>query len=355
MPEVLNICLVGCGRISKRHSELLGNNLIRNASLAGVCDLEISKAREIGEKFKVPYFDDMHKMMSATRPDVVVILTESGNHAANTIDLAIYKAHIVVEKPMALSLKDADKMIEVCKENNINLYVIKQNRFNLPILKLKEALNTGRFGKLVLGTVRVRWCRDQSYYDQAQWRGTWSQDGGVLTNQAIHHVDMLLWMMGSVEMAFGMGATQLANIEAEDTGIANLKFSNGALGIIEATTATRPKDIEGSISIIGESGFVEVGGFAMNQIKHWQFSKPLESDKDIFEKYSVNPPSVYGFGHKEYYDHVVSSILKNEKNFINGESGRESLELVSAIYESIETGLPVEINNLSGKIKLGTL
>ena len=353
MEKNLRICLLGCGRIAKRHSELLGNNLIENASLAAVCDIDITLAKNIGDKFNIPFYTDHHQMMTEIKPDVVVILTSSGLHSKHTIELASYKAHIIVEKPMALSLDDADEMIRVCKKNNVNLYVVKQNRFNLPIIKLKGAIEQGRFGKLVLGTVRVRWCRDQSYYDQACWRGTWAQDGGVLTNQAIHHVDMLLWMMGEVELVFGLGATQLVDIEAEDTGIANLRFKNGALGVIEATTATRPKDIEGSISIMGEFGYVEVGGFAMNQIKHWEFSNKLQNDEDILKKYSVNPPNVYGYGHKVFYDSVVSSIIKNKSDSIDGYSGRKSLELVSAIYESIESKKPVYLNKLTRKIKLG--
>ena len=285
--------------------------------------------------------------------DAVVVLTESGNHAKHVIDLAKYKKNILVEKPMALCLEDAQEMIEECDRAGIKLFVVKQNRFNVPIIKLREALVEKRFGKLVMGTVRVRWCRNQDYYDQAPWRGTWSMDGGVLANQASHHIDMLLWMMGEVDKVFAMGETQLANIEAEDTAIANLKFSNGALGVIEATTATRPKDQEGSISILGEKGMVEIGGFAMNEIKTWQFVEKLPVDDDICEKYSVNPPNVYGFGHKEYYDHVVKSILNQGENLIDGLSGKKSLELICGIYKSIETGMPVDMKYNSSSIRLG--
>lgn len=198
----------------------------------------------------MPYFTDMHQMMQSENLDVVVVLTESGNRK-NVVDLAPYGKHIVVEKPMALTLDDADAMIQACDKTGAKLFVVKQNRFNVPVVKLREALEQGRFGKLVLGTVRVRWCRPQDYYDQAPWRGTWAMDGGVLTNQASHHVDMLEWMMGDVESVFARGATALAHIEAEDTTVVTLKFRNGALGVIEATTATRPKDLEGSISVLG--------------------------------------------------------------------------------------------------------
>ena len=223
----------------------------------------------------------------------------------------------------------------------------------MPILKLKEALLDGRFGKLVLGSIRVRWCRDQKYYNQDSWRGTWSLDGGVLTNQASHHLDMLQWMMGEVETVFGMSATRLVDIEAEDTAVATLKFKNGALGSIEATTASRPKDVEGSITIMGEEGFVEIGGFAMNMIKTWDFKKPLDLDEDILSNFSNNPPNVYGFGHQGFYEDIVNTLLGNSENPLDGETGKKSLELITAIYESIETGLPVNIGEPCENIKLG--
>jgi predicted dehydrogenase len=292
-------------------------------------------------------------MMSRENPDVVVVLTESGNHAKHVIELANFGKHIVVEKPMALRLGDADKMIEACDAQSIKLFVVKQNRFNLPILKLKEALDQERFGKLVLGSIRVRWCREQSYYDQDAWRGTWSMDGGVLTNQASHHLDMLQWMMGEVQEVYAIGATQLANIETEDTAVAVLKFVNGALGSVEATTAARPKDLEGSISILGENGLVEVGGFAMNEIKTWAFSKTNEEDTEVMSRYSVNPPNVYGFGHREYYHHVVRSITNNGPNIIDGIAGRKSLELINAIYESMESRKPIAIRYEPRSQRLG--
>jgi UDP-N-acetyl-2-amino-2-deoxyglucuronate dehydrogenase len=334
---MLRFALLGCGRISKRHSELLGYNKIDNASLVAVCDIVEEKAKKIGDQFGVPYFTDMHKMMQTIDLDVVTVLTESGYHAKHVIDLAKYKKHVVVEKPMALTLDDADNMIRACDEAGVKLFVVKQNRFNVPVVKVREALMAGRFGKLVLGTVRVRWCRPQAYYDQDAWRGTWALDGGVLTNQASHHVDLLEWMMGDVESVQAMSTTALVNIEAEDTAIVNLRFRNGALGIIEATTAVRPKDLEGSLSILGETGTVEIAGFAVNQMKVWNFTETQKGDEEVMTKYSVNPPNVYGFGHHAYYEHVVDSILNNKKHLVDGMVGRKSLELINAIYESIET------------------
>jgi UDP-N-acetyl-2-amino-2-deoxyglucuronate dehydrogenase len=291
----------------------------------------------MGERFKVPYYQDFREMLSKENIDVVSVLTPSGLHAEHVIAAADYKRHIVVEKPMALSLEDADKMIAACKKNGIQLFVVKQNRFNVPVIRLRQELESGRFGRLVMGTVRVRWCRDQSYYDQDDWRGTWAHDGGAFTNQASHHVDLLQWMMGDVESVYAKSGTYLVNTETEDTGVALLKFKSGALGVIEATTACRPKDLEGSVSILGEHGSVEISGFAVNQMRTWNFQPTTQEDQNIIQNYSVNPPNVYGYGHKAYLDHVVECVNANKPSFLNADEGRKSLELIHAIYESIET------------------
>ena len=350
---MLKFALVGCGRIAKRHSELLGLGQIPNATLSAVCDIDEAKAQKLASQFGVPAFTDMHRMMTDADVDVVVILTESGRHAEHTYALAKYGKHIVVEKPMALSLDDADAMIRVCDLAGIKLFVVKQNRFNVPVVQLRKALEQGRFGKLVLGTVRVRWSRDQKYYDQDSWRGTWALDGGVLTNQASHHVDLLEWMMGDVESVYAMTTTALVNLESEDTAVVALRFRNGALGVIEATTAVRPKDLEGSVSVLGEGGSVEIGGFAVNQMKIWQFTQPSAGDEDVITKYSVNPPNVYGFGHQAYYEHVVDCILNRKTQLVDGLQGRKSLELISAIYESVETGQEVHLRFNPRHCKLG--
>jgi UDP-N-acetyl-2-amino-2-deoxyglucuronate dehydrogenase len=350
---MMRFALVGCGRIARRHSELLGRGEIADASLAAVCDVVEEKARKVGSQFSVPWFVDMHEMMRRANPDVVVVLTESGNHARHVVELAQHGKHIVVEKPMALTLADADAMIAACDAARIRLFVVKQNRFNVPVLKVREALERGRFGKLVLGTVRVRWCREQGYYDQDPWRGTWAMDGGVLTNQASHHVDLLEWMMGEVDSVFAMTSTALVKIEAEDTAVVVLRFRSGALGVIEATTATRPKDLEGSLSLLGEGGVAEIGGFAVNALKTWQFARPEPGDEDVFTKFSVNPPSVYGFGHQAYYHHVVDCLTHDRPQLVDGLEGRKSLELINAIYESVETGAEVRLRFQPKHCRLG--
>lgn len=347
--------LLGCGRIAKRHSDLLGGGHIAGAKLVAVCDQVRERADAIAARFGVPAFYDIDAFLSQEDVQAVSVLTPSGMHPAHTVAVAKAGKHVIVEKPMALRLQDADDMILACDAAGVKLFVVKQNRFNVPVVKAREALDAGRFGRLILGTVRVRWCRDQSYYDQDKWRGTWAYDGGVLANQASHHVDMLEWFFGEVVSVHARASTALVKIEAEDTAVATLKFRNGALGVIEATTAVRPKDLEGSLSIFGEKGSVEIAGFAVNQIRHWQFSKALSSDQDVMEKYSVNPPNVYGFGHQAYYEHVVKCLNDQSPALVDGLEGRKSLELISALYESIETGREVSLGFVPKLCRLGQL
>ncbi|WP_369722536.1 Gfo/Idh/MocA family protein [Bradyrhizobium sp. LLZ17] len=347
--------LLGCGRIAKRHSELLGGNHIDRASLVAVCDSVRSRADALAAKFGVPAYEDLEAFLDHKDMDAVAVLTPSGLHPQHAIACARAGKHVVVEKPMALRLQDADDMIRACDEVGVKLFVVKQNRFNVPVVKAREALDAGRFGRLVLGTVRVRWCRDQAYYDQDAWRGTWAYDGGVLTNQASHHIDMLEWFFGDVVSVHARATTALVKVETEDTAVATLKFRNGALGIIEATTAVRPKDLEGSLSILGERGAVEIAGFAVNQIRHWHFVDELPTDKVVVEKFSVNPPNVYGFGHQAYYQHVVDCLLHQRAALVDGLQGRKSLELISALYGSIETGEEVALRFEPRRSKLGLI
>jgi UDP-N-acetyl-2-amino-2-deoxyglucuronate dehydrogenase len=239
----MRFALVGCGRIVKKHIDAIKE--IRNAQLVGVCDIDLEKAKNASELAEgVPYFSSYDEMLKNVETDIVSILTPSGMHPEHTIDIVQkYKKHIVVEKPMALRMEDADAMIRTCDANSIRLFVVKQNRYNLPVQKLREAIETQALGKLVMGSVRVRWCRPQSYYDQAEWRGTWEYDGGVFTNQASHHVDLLEWMLGEPVSVMAKTATQLADIEVEDTGLAIIKFKKRCLGTgrgHNGNTAERP-------------------------------------------------------------------------------------------------------------------
>jgi UDP-N-acetyl-2-amino-2-deoxyglucuronate dehydrogenase len=344
--------LIGCGRIGQRHAEILSHE--PRSDVVAFVDADQSRADAFAAKHGGRGYTDLLRMIEAERPDLTAICTPSGGHAEQVIAAAKSGVrNVVVEKPMALLLADADEMISVCRKSGTRLFVVKQNRYNLPIRKLREALDQGRFGRLVLGAIRVRWCRRQDYYDQAAWRGTWAMDGGVFANQASHHVDMLVSMMGGVESVKAMSTTRLVRIEAEDTGLALLRFTNGAMGVIEATTAARPKDLEGSISILGEHGTVEVGGFAMNEMTLWSFADPAPGDADVLERCRTNPPDVYGFGHHAYYEDVFSTLVGDGDPAVDGKEGRQSLEVITGLYESIESGREIRFPFVPTRSRLG--
>jgi len=346
--------LVGCGRISKKHIDAIKE--IENAELVSVCDLKIDFAKKASEAAGgVPFYTSYDEMLQKEDVEIVNILTESGYHPDHTIDIVKkYRKHIVCEKPMALRLEDADEMIRICDENGVQLFVVKQNRYNLPVQKLRKAYEQGKFGKMVMGTVRVRWCRDQNYYNQADWRGTWGLDGGVIANQASHHIDLLEWMMGEPVSVMAMNGTYLVDIEADDTCAALIRFKNGAIGILEATTATRPRDLEGSLSILGEMGSVVIGGVAVNQLGTWNFLDESDSEREaVLRECSETPPNVYGFGHKRYLENVIDCIEGHKKALVDGLEGRKSLELINAIYESAETGKEVSLKFQPKRCKLG--
>jgi UDP-N-acetyl-2-amino-2-deoxyglucuronate dehydrogenase len=345
--------IIGCGSISKKHGHCI-NNFMENAKISGACDLDLDRAMKFTQAYGGSPFGDINSMTHALgeEVDIFTVLTPSGAHAKSILEIAPLGKPIIVEKPLALKLEEADIILNICDKYGVKLFVVHQNRYNLPIIKLKEALDRGRFGKLALGTVRLRWKRDQAYYDKEAWRGTWAYDGGVFTNQAGHHLDMLTWLMGPVEYVKAYAATQLVNIECEDTGAAILKFTNGALGIIEATTAARPKDLEGSISILGEKGSVVIGGFFMNELVTWQFEDELPEDKEILEKYGRNPKS-FAYNHGEYLKGVIHSIQSNQAGLVDGLEGRKSLELINAIYESVETGKDIRLRFKPQKCRLG--
>lgn len=350
---MVNFGVIGCGRISKRHLDLLGGGQIDGAKLVAICDNDPSRRDAARQRYNVSAYDSLDAMLADPAIEVVTVLTPSGMHAEHAIAAAAAGKHVVVEKPMALLLEDADAMIAACDRARVKLFVVKQNRFNVPVVKAREALDAGRFGKLVLGTVRVRWRRDQSYYNQDSWRGTWAQDGGVLSNQASHHVDLLEWFMGDVVSVHARASRALVDIEAEDTAIATLQFANGALGIVEATNAARPRDLEGSLSILGEGGTVVIGGFAVNKLETWEFVDVQLGDENVLEQFSVNPPNVYGYGHQAYYEHVVDCLKNDKAALVDGLEGRRSLELITALYESIETGRDISLRFRSRHSRLG--
>jgi len=338
----LKFALLGCGRISRKHIDAIAN--AADAKLVAVCDIDHARATAVAKKLGVPDFTDLDEMMKAVPDiDVVNILTPTGYHAKHAVRIASYGKHVVVEKPMALRLEDADEMILACDRAGVRLFVVKQNRYNAPVQRLRRALTAGRFGKLVMGTVRVRWCRRQEYYDQDAWRGTWELDGGVLANQASHHIDLLMWMLGDVQSVYAKTATRLVNVETEDTAAVVVQFTNGALGIIEATTATRPTDLEGSLSILGEHGAVVIGGFAVNELVTWRFEDQRPEDATVIAESRTTPENVYGFGHQAFLENVITTIRGQGAALVDGLEGRKSIEVINAIYESVHTGREVAL------------
>ncbi|MDR1665523.1 MAG: Gfo/Idh/MocA family oxidoreductase, partial [Puniceicoccales bacterium] len=327
-----------------------------NARLVAACDRNQGLAESFSKQWRLRPYGDLHAMMkNHPECDIVLVLTEAGSHAPVAQELAVYGKHIVIEKPIALTLRDADKVISVCRERNIKLFVVCQNRHNLPVQLLRKAFENQRFGKVFMGTSRVRWCRTEDYYRQTPWRGTWQANGGVLVNQAIHHIDLLNWFLGDPVSVFARSIQAQANgVEVEDTGVAIVRYKSGALGTLEATTAVRPQDLEASLTLMGQNGMAEIGGFAVNRLVHWNFKELTAAERNphFGEKHSENPPTVYGFGHLRYLKNVIDSV-QNDRPSEEGTEARRALELASAMYESIEAGKEISIPFKPKWCKLG--
>lgn len=336
----LRIALTGCGRISRTHFEAIAR--VDGLALAAVCDIVEGRAREAGEALGVPWFTDFAKMLREAPCDAVTIATPSGLHPAHGMAAARAGRHVICEKPMATSLKGADELVRACDDGNVQLFVVKQNRLNPAIQLLKRAVDKGRFGRIYVANTTVWWTRPQEYYDQAPWRGTWEFDGGAILNQASHYVDLMQWLVGPVDSVMAHTATLARRIEAEDTGIAVLKFRSGALGCIQVTMLTYPRNLEGSITILGEKGTAKIGGAAVNRVEHWTFSDYDDDDKLVTQA-STAPPNVYGFGHEGYYRNVLAALRGESRPDTDGRGGRKSLELILAIYESAKTGREVAL------------
>ncbi len=344
---MIRLALVGCGRISKKHFEAIRNNS-DSFKLTAVCDIIPERAKEAGESQGVPYYADYEEMLDkeGENIDMVVICTPSGLHPVQGIMAAERGLHVLTEKPMAIRLEDAEKLIETCDRHKVKLFVVKQNRLNPTIQLLKRAIDKGRFGRIYFVEVNVFWTRPQSYYDMARWRGTWEFDGGAFLNQASHYVDLAYYLVGEVESVVAFTGTLARRIEAEDTGSAVLRFRNGAIGSINVTVLTYPKNFEGSITIIGEKGTVKVGGIAVNKIEHWEFSDYDDDDK-LVDRVNYETQSVYGFGHNLYYRNVADALENGKDPLIDGREGKKSLEIILAIYRSSREGrrisLPLKI------------
>jgi UDP-N-acetyl-2-amino-2-deoxyglucuronate dehydrogenase len=339
-PRDFRVALVGCGRIAQNHFDSVKQ--IDGLSFTAVCDIVESRAKTAGELLGVPWFTDYERMLREADCDVVVIATPSGLHPQHGILAAKAGKHVISEKPMAITLASADALVHACDDAKVQLFVVKQNRLNPPIQLLRKAIEKGRFGRIYLANTTVRWARPQEYYDQAKWRGTWEFDGGAFMNQASHYVDLMQWLCGPVESVVAKTATMARRIEAEDTGVAVLKFRSGALGTIEVTMLTYPKNLEGSITILGEKGTVKIGGTAVNKVEQWQFAD-ADDDDALIESASSTPPTVYGLGHLGYYRNVLAVLRGEATADTDGRGGRKSLELILGIYEAARTGTEVSL------------
>jgi UDP-N-acetyl-2-amino-2-deoxyglucuronate dehydrogenase len=340
----IRFALVGCGRISASHFGAIGKHADR-VELVDVCDENAAALQEAVAHTKARGHLSLTEMLKTTDADLVVLATPSGLHPDQAIQVSKSGRHVMTEKPMATRWRDGVRMVKACDDANVRLFVVKQNRRNATLQLLKRALEQGRFGKVYSVAVNVFWTRPQEYYDSAKWRGTWEFDGGALMNQASHYIDLLDWLIGPVESVMAYTATLARDIEVEDSGVAALRWRSGAMGTVNVTMLTYPKNMEGSITILGEKGTARIGGVAVNEIQAWEFAEPRSEDNEI-ANVSYQTTSVYGFGHPLYYDNVIKTLRGEAEPETDGREGLKTLELLIAMYLSSRDGkrvaLPLE-------------
>lgn len=343
----MRYALIGCGRIATNHMKAAVNNKLE---ISAVCDvvpehMEVLLAKhELQNDISILRYTDYKSMIQEVKPDLVSIATESGIHAEIALFCINHGVHVIIEKPMAMSISDANEIIRHSEEKHVKVSACHQNRFNIAVQEMRHALEAGRFGRLSHGSIHVRWNRNQGYYDQAPWRGTWAQDGGALMNQCIHGIDLLRWTFGGeIEEVYGQTRQQFHDyLEAEDVGMAVVKFKNGAIATIEGTTNVYPKNLEETLYIFGEKGTVKIGGTSTNNIDVWDFADESEADtknKGLQEETS----NVYGNGHTSLFADMIDAIQNDRKPYVDAYAGRDALELVLAIYKSQKEGKAVKL------------
>lgn len=341
----IRFALVGTGRIATNHLNALQGHADR-CELVDVCDTNPQALQVATDKTGAIGHTSLSAMLDKTTADAVILTTPSGLHATQTIAVAKSGRHVISEKPMATKWQDGVSMVRACDQAGVQLFVVKQNRRNATLQLLKKAVEQGRFGRIYSVALNVFWTRPQDYYDAAKWRGTWEWDGGAFMNQASHYIDLLTWLIGPVESVMTYTGTLARHIEAEDTGVSAIRWRNGAMGTLNVTMLTYPKNLEGSITILGEKGTVRVGGVAVNEIQHWEFAEKLPEDDEI-KAASYATTSVYGFGHPLYYDNVIQALRGEAEVETDGREGLKSLELLIAMYTSARDGrrvaLPLEL------------
>jgi UDP-N-acetyl-2-amino-2-deoxyglucuronate dehydrogenase len=337
----VRFALVGCGRISQNHVTALAQHAER-AELVAVCDIDRRALSQAVSASGATGYDSLRRLLAESNTDVVVLATPSGLHPEQAIQIAASKRHVMTEKPMATRWQDGNRMVNACDVAGVRLFVIKQNRRNATLQLLKRAVDKQRFGRIYMVNINVFWSRPQSYYDSARWRGTWEFDGGAFMNQASHYVDLLDWLIGPIESVQAYTATLARNIQVEDSGVMNVRWRSGALGSVNVTMLTFPKNLEGSITILGEKGTVRVGGVAVNEIQHWEFADRDDDDLQV-KNASYQTTSVYGFGHPLYYDNVIKVLRGEAEPDTDGREGLRSLEVLIAAYLSARDGRRVPL------------
>ncbi|MBW3570235.1 MAG: Gfo/Idh/MocA family oxidoreductase [Gemmatimonadetes bacterium] len=337
----IRFAVVGCGRISEKHLEALAKHG-EHAEVVAVCDVDAAALCAAAERSGARPFRRVETLLAESDADAVVLCTPSGLHAEQGILVAQSGRHVITEKPMATRWQDGKRLVQACDAAAVRLFVVKQNRQNATVQLLKRAIDAGRFGRIYMVNVNVFWNRPQSYYDSARWRGTWEFDGGALMNQASHYVDLLDWLIGPVESISAFTATLARNIQVEDTGVVNVRWRSGALGSLNTTMLTYPRNMEGSITVIGEKGTVRLGGVAINEIERWEFAEPHQDDERVREA-SYATTSVYGFGHPRYYENVIGTLRGQAQPETDGREGLRSLELLVGIYLSARDGRTISL------------
>jgi UDP-N-acetyl-2-amino-2-deoxyglucuronate dehydrogenase len=343
----MKYALIGCGRISTNHITAAVNNKLE---IAAVCDVvpehmeSLLAQHGMQGDLSIHRYTDYKKLIETEKPVFAAIATESGLHAEIALFCIEHGVNVVIEKPIAMSMADADRIVAEAKQYGVKVCACHQNRFNSAIQATRRALDAGRFGKISHGSINVRWNRGKSYYEQAPWRGTWALDGGCLMNQCIHGIDLLRWMMGDeVDTVYGQTAQRLHSyLECEDIGMAVVKFKNGAIGTIEGTTNVYPKNLEETLYLFGEKGTVKIGGTSTNNIDVWNFADETENDRKLKGMQEATS-NVYGNGHTAVYTDMIDAITRNRKPYIDAEAGRRALEMVLAVYQSAASGEPVKL------------
>lgn len=341
----MRYALIGCGRISPNHIEAARNN---GLEFAAMCDIVPERMREKAEAFgleSVRQYTDYREMLRVEKPELVAIATESGKHESIALNCIAAGCNVIIEKPIALSMRGARAIVEAGKRAGVLVCANHQNRMNRSVRHIREALETGRFGKLSHGAAHVRWNRSRDYYEQAPWRGTWAMDGGCLMNQCIHNIDLLRWMMGDdIDEVMAYTDRSLHDyVQAEDLGLALVRFKNGAYGMIEGTTNVYPRNLEETLYIFGENGTVKAGGTAVNRIEEWAFADGADDPEYVKSAFSDTPPSVYGYGHTLLYADMIDAIRTGRAPYVDGEAGLRAVELVLAIYKSAAEHRPVKL------------